>query len=635
MELVSPIPDGAPPPFTQFKNYSSPSTVWKYFNAEGLPVFYPVWFDRPDGGKEVVPQTLWRNPTTGELQWRWKAHPEPWPLYNRHWLKAYPDRPVVVVEGEKAADAAAALFPDHIITTSFGGCLAAGKTDWTPLTGRDLTIWPDADDSGVKYAQDVARRAHEAGAASITILPILDGKPSGWDAADALAEGWTPEQAGDYLAAARPWFPLPGNNPAGAGTAQADSDEDLAPNSDPWPAPLDEAAFQGLAGEFVRMVGPHTESDPAALLIQFLVCFGNVAGRNPHWIVNATKHHMNMFVNLVGRTARSRKGTSLDIVLNLFARIDPDWQKKCVTNGLSSGEGLKFSVRDDTIVKGELVEGVCDKRLLVLESEFANVLKVINREGNTLSPTIRQAWDTGNLRNLTKRDPITATGAHISIIGHITRDELLKRMRETESANGFANRFLWFALRRSKLLPRGGSGLNQSALNSIVMRLHEALEAAHNVGEMDMTEAAWTIWENGIYQILSRDIPGLFGMVTARAEAQVRRLACLYALLDHSGTVDVPHLESALAVWRYAEDSARYIFGDATNNRAADTIMAHLRQAPDGLTRKEIIENVFQRNKSSEEIAQALHLLEEAGMARKEKILTGGKPAEKWYEVRA
>ncbi|HOL95992.1 MAG TPA: hypothetical protein PLH79_16705, partial [bacterium] len=135
-----------------------------------------------------------------------------------------------------------------------------------------MTIWPDADDSGVKYAQDVARRAHEAGAASITILPILDGKPSGWDAADALAEGWTPEQAGDYLAAARPWFPLPGNNPAGAGTAQADSDEDLAPNSDPWPAPLDEAAFQGLAGEFVRMVGPHTESDPAALLIQFLVC---------------------------------------------------------------------------------------------------------------------------------------------------------------------------------------------------------------------------------------------------------------------------------------------------------------------------------------------------------------------------
>ena len=303
-----------------------------------------------------------------------------------------------------------------------------------------------------------------------------------------------------------------------------------------------------------------------------------------------------------------------------------------MTGGLSSGEGLKYAVRDPVIKNGEIVDhGVVDKRLLVVESEFANVLKVLNREGNTLSPTVRQAWESGTIKNLTKHDSITATGAHISIVGHITQDELLKRLAETESSNGFTNRFLWFAVRRSKLLPRGGN-LDESALNSLVIRLHGVLEAARNVGEMGMTENAWTIWDE-IYEDLSRGIPGLLGLVTARAEAQVRRLACLYALLDQSDIVDVPHLKAALAVWRYAEDSARYIFGDATGNPVADTIMSHLRQSPDGLTRKQIREEIFQRNKSSREIGVALNMLEEAGMARKERIQTGGRPAERWYAL--
>ncbi|NPU98092.1 MAG: hypothetical protein HPY51_12860 [Candidatus Omnitrophica bacterium] len=171
-------------------------------------------------------------------------------------------------------------------------------------------------------------------------------------------------------------------------------------------------------------------------------------------------------------------------------------------------------------------------------------------------------------------------------------------------------------------------------MNPIVIRLHHALEHARGVGEMGMTEAAWVIWE-GLYEGLTRDIPGLFGLVTARAEAQIRRLACLYALLDPSGIVDVPHLKAALAVWRYAEDSARYIFGDATGNPVADTIMTHLRQSPDGLTRKEITVDVFRGNKSRKEISAALHLLEEAEMVRQEKIQTDGpgRPEERWLAV--
>ena len=101
-------------------------------------------------------------------------------------------------------------------------------------------------------------------------------------------------------------------------------------------------------------------------------------------------------------------------------------------------------------------QGVTDKRLFVVESEFASALRAAQRQGSTLSATIREAWDSGNLRTLTKNDPITATGAHICIVGHITADELRAELTATDSANGFANRFLFVAVKRSKLLPFGG-----------------------------------------------------------------------------------------------------------------------------------------------------------------------------------
>ncbi len=222
-EHVSPVPDDAPFPLAEYKKgYPPPTTHWEYLDSKRRLIFYAFRFDLGDGKKEVVPQTLWRIKKNGALEWKWKAHPAPRPLYNLHLLTAHPARPVVVVEGEKAADAAAKLLPNYVITTSPGGCNSADKADWTPLKGRDVIIWPDADDPGRKYAQDVARLAHAAGAASVKILPILDGKISGWDAADALAEGWTPERAAAYLATAQAWTPPADNAPTGAAeTVQA------------------------------------------------------------------------------------------------------------------------------------------------------------------------------------------------------------------------------------------------------------------------------------------------------------------------------------------------------------------------------------------------------------------------------
>jgi hypothetical protein len=145
-----------------------------------------------------------------------------------------------------------------------------------------------------------------------------------------------------------------------------------------WPKPLDRQAFHGLAGEIVSAIEPHTEADPAALLIQLLVGFGNLVGRAPYTAVEADRHGVNLFVALVGVSSKGRKGTSWSQVRRVLEAVDPEWARGRLLSGLSSGEGLIWSVRDQLKKQqpvkenGRVVEyqtvvedpGVSDKRLL-------------------------------------------------------------------------------------------------------------------------------------------------------------------------------------------------------------------------------------------------------------------------------
>jgi hypothetical protein len=290
-----------------------------------------------------------------------------------------------------------------------------------------------------------------------------------------------------------------------------------------WPDPLDRQAFYGLAGEIVSAIEPHTEADPAALLIQLLVGFGNLVGRGPHTQVEADRHGVNLFAALVGVSSKGRKGTSWGQMRRVLQHVDAEWANGRVQSGLSSGEGLIWSVRDqiekqqpikdDGRVVGyqTIIEdpGILDKRLLAMESELASVLRVMGRDGSTLSAQIRQAWDTGNLRVLTKNSPAVSTGAHISLVGHITRDELVRELNSTEAANGFANRFLWVAVKRSKHLPEGGR-IDEVEFGPLVARLSRATELARATGRVDRDEQARQIW-HGVYAELSEGQPGLLG----------------------------------------------------------------------------------------------------------------------------
>jgi phage/plasmid primase-like uncharacterized protein len=418
--------------------------------------------------------------------------------------------------------------------------------------------------------------------------------------------------------------------------------EPLAPD---WPT-LDPAALHGLAGDVVRALSPHTEADDAALLLQLLAFVGNVIGRHAHALVEGDRHAMNLFVVLVGETAKARKGTSAGLIRRLFDSVDPEWTSERIQSGLASGEGLLWAVRDP-ISKTEAIRengaptgetrdividrGVGDKRLLVLEPEFGRVLAVASREGSTLSACLRQAWDTGHLRVLTRNLPVYATGAHISLVGHVTRDELVRLLTETDAAGGTYNRVLWAAVRRSKLLPDGGHP-DWAALTRIVDRIGQAVAFARQAGELRRDAEARELWR-AVYPSISAEKPGLLGAVVARAEAQVLRLSCLYALLDQSTTVRAPHLEAALATWQYCERSAEFIFGDRLGDPVADDLLAALRRAPDGLSRTEI-RDLFGRHRRSHEIERALGVLARQGLARPERVQTAGRPTDVWKAVR-
>ena len=407
-----------------------------------------------------------------------------------------------------------------------------------------------------------------------------------------------------------------------------------------WPSPLREEAFHGLAGEIVHAIEPHSEADPAALLFQFLVAFGSIIGRTAHFVAEADKHYLNLFLVLVGVSAKGRKGTAWGHIRRLGEGVDPAWTPR-VKSGLSSGEGLIWAVRDpiegtepvkekgkpthyEQVVKDE---GVLDKRLLTLESEFAATLRVLGRDGNTLSAIIRNAWDKGDLESLTKNSPAKATGAHVSIVGHVTKPELLRYLDSTEAGNGFGNRFDWVCVRRSKTLPEGGN-ISEVNFAPLLKRLHEAVEFARGVGEMRRDEAARALWYE-VYPALSEGGFGLQGAVTSRAEAQVMRLACAYALLDQSRDVRVEHLKAALAAWDYIVASAKFIFGDSLGDPMADELLRALRGSSEGLSRT-AINGLFSGHRASQQIGRALGVLVERGLVHCEPVVTGGRPAEVW-----
>ncbi len=405
-----------------------------------------------------------------------------------------------------------------------------------------------------------------------------------------------------------------------------------------WPDPMRPEAFHGIAGEFVRLVEPHTEADPVALLVAFLAAAGSAIGAGPHVEISGTCHPAKLWPVLVGDTSTGRKGTTMAPVKAVMEMADPSWKARHASH-VASGEVIPWSVRDQTTAPGKNGQeditdhGVDDKRLFVDEAEFASLLRVAKRDGSVLSPILRSAWDSDRLIHTAKQNPAKCmSGAHVVVLGHITPDELRHELRAVDVSNGFANRFLFVMSKRSKYLPRGGE-LPAAAMWALADRLAVFLDYARSRTSVTHAESFWDVYEPW-YRQTQNAPPGVVGSVLGRSAPYVRRLSLLLALLDGVDVVTDQHARAALAIWDYCAASVFHLFGPMSGDRVRDVISTALGENPDGLTRTEV-RDLFKRHQPTGAIGAALDALRDAGLAEMEMVSTNGRPIERWRATKA
>ena len=396
--------------------------------------------------------------------------------------------------------------------------------------------------------------------------------------------------------------------------SEPDDEEVVFEEAIPRPKLAPEALF-GPIGDLVRLIDPQTEADPAALLFTALVGMGNLIGPGPYVDVGAVRHEVRFFSCIVGATAKARKGQSFHEIIEPLRVVDGVTVDAARVSGLSSGEALIARLRDRE--DGSPTE----KRAFIFESEFARLLAVAGREGSTLSAILRDAWDGGMLRALTRKDPLEAKGAFVSIVAHITSEELAKMLDRTEVANGFANRFLFVHAERLKRLSRGRTTDLGTEVRFLGRQLRIALDHARRTGYVDRSASFDTAWD-WLYDRFG-DEPGLAGAITARAEAQTLRLALLYALVDCAPVLEPRHLVAAYATWKYAEDSARFIFGRQYSEPLLRRLLEEVRSVyPLGLDRTEQF-GLFKNNESAARLDAARTHLLGAGLVDERKSSNG------------
>jgi hypothetical protein len=390
--------------------------------------------------------------------------------------------------------------------------------------------------------------------------------------------------------------------------------DELAIN--PLPTKMEAPAFRGLLGDLVHRIAPETEASPEGILGQLLLTFGNVAGRRPHWVVNGRRHHANLNLCLTGPTGAGRKGTAWDCTRWLFSQCDEQWARTPILSGIASGEGLIQKARDS---RGPL---------LIVESEFGRLLTSSGRDNNTISHVLREAFDGGALSLPTRKDSLYVEDAHISVIGHITYTELRSKITQCDIDNGLVNRFMWLHVYRARSLPEGGDfGSLKQVLAPLIQDLSFAVDFAkhdngHDVPYMRDDEAK-KFWRP-VYEELTEPIQGSYGSAVERRAPIVTRIAMIYAMVDRAFYIGKNHIESALAFWRYCDQTAAHIFGAPKRDKRLAKLMELLDAAEDGLRRTDINQKLGNGRMTPAELDALIDAAYASGKYLYKEVKTGG-----------
>ena len=430
-----------------------------------------------------------------------------------------------------------------------------------------------------------------------------------------------------------------------AGPRDADGASPLAP---PTMAP---EGFPELVRAIVDAACASSEAHPVAVAANVISWFAVMIGRGPFQRIGDVIIHALVYVLIVGKSGKARKGTAETTAREVFRRVDAELRRRLGNKdllrfhagGLSSGEGIAWAIRDGTEPgangKGG-DDGVRDKRLVVIEPEFANVLAQVKRDGNTLSATVRNLWDGRDLEPLTKTAQTKATRPHVGIVGHVTGFELREKSTENDAANGLLNRFIVLYVYRPKLVPLPVP-THETVLQALAERLAGAVEFAsrgdvhaNNTHEVAMTPEACDLWRE-LYPQITRDRDGKAGSLLARSEVYARMLAMIFALMDCRNEIEPCDLRAALAWVDYWQASVTYIFQSEGEEEELDPFAVEVLKlvtARPGIRLSEVQEHWHRKRTAQVKTALELLMSLAPPLIRCERDdTTGGRVAQRYY----
>ena len=348
----------------------------------------------------------------------------------------------------------------------------------------------------------------------------------------------------------------------------------------------DPACLYGLVGDVAQAGSCNTEANPFAIAAAMLAYLGAAVGRGPYMPIGDDWNHARLFMVHVGRSSRGRKGTAKKLIFrinNAVKALDEYLVPQVHRGGLSTREGLALMIHDGYKDGKNEVPAIEDKRLLVVESEFANILHQSKRDGNTLSAALRDAWDGTSIRPAVKTCRVWASDPHIGIVGDVTPSELRELMHARELTNGFANRFIFFWAEGDKVLPFP-QYTPKNVVDALADRVAQVLRFAgadrhvdKDVMRMEFSPEAASLYSR-LYKGELRDRSAgehITGLLDRRAPVLLR-LAMLFALTDKTSVIAVAHINAAMSWVRYWVDSVKFIFQSAVDEAgaAATTDMA-------------------------------------------------------------
>jgi len=408
------------------------------------------------------------------------------------------------------------------------------------------------------------------------------------------------------------------------------------------PPPIGSDAFSGFPARFVETLAPQCECNEDSLLAHLNVVFGILLDRYcyAYYGVNT---YLNDFLLVIGDTS-ARKGTALHKTQEFFALIDRNWTHHGITRGVSTSEGLIKAIRDPQTVlnaKGKEIirEGVSDKRLLIVESEFARILKVAERQGNPIFNTLNEAWDSPEVLNVLRAtSPDMASLPHIGLVAHITNEEL-KSFKPVLLEGGFLNRCLLCYAKKARRIPLPKPIAWPETLLAEAREIYRTsrlpatfdLNATQPPGLYLPFSAETEEFWNPIYDAVEED-SSLQAVISKRALTHVVKLAALYARYDLKEEIHIPHLKAGLAIVEHSKECTLALFSDYSANKNADKILTALqRHRSAGLAKSSIAQHVFNHRTSTADIEEALAYLIQNGLAILE-VVQGktGAPKEVW-----